>query len=225
MIQLQASQACFVRTTRQLMDIVQKSAVLLMTMAAFGGAGAGIAYGIAKPKFEERLAKNRAEVAQVFGTPCYINRGVVVGNELQRESAILVNNVSETGEPTIETLFVTFIDDDLVFFDAPSVGLCGTSGLFWVLNNHASLDFDKAVTYHLKRPEQYCLQGAGYGLSSMCILCIIGLGCTCMYLRCYCCRNISKYVFLTLCCNRSQLRADREDAESMSDTIEHVDRL
>jgi hypothetical protein len=205
------------------MDIFFVCAVILMIIAAFGGAGAGIAYGIAKPKFEERLARNRAAVQQVFGTPCYINKGAVAGNELQRQSAILVDGIFGTGEATVQTLFVTFLDDDIVFSDTPSVGLCGTSGLFWVLNNHASVDLEKAVAYKLTRPEQYCLIGAGYGFTSLGVLCIIGLGCACMYLECRCCReDIRKYACLMLCCDRSHLRAEREHAERMRQIIGSV---
>lgn len=150
-------------------------------LAAFVGTGVGVAYAVAKPKYEERLARNRAEVFQVFGTPCYINKGTVSGNELQRASAILVEAASDAG--TVETLFVTFLDSDIVFSDTPPVGLCGSPNRFWVLDGEASFGFDEAVTRKLTPPEEYCGIGAVYGFGCFavlfvaCFTCLLCGGC------------------------------------------------
>jgi hypothetical protein len=201
-------------------DIGYAAVVTVIVSAVFCGAGAGIAYGVAKAKFEERVTSNRAAIVQVFGTPCYIDKGVVIGNQLQREPAIFVDRVSEGGEVTVETLPVTFIDDDLVFWDAAPIGLCGSSRPFWVLKGDASVDLEKAVTYKLTPPEHYCLMGAVYGFTSLLVLCMIWLACACMCLECRCCReDIRKSACYLYCCNRSQLRAERAHAERMRQVI------
>ncbi len=141
------------------------------SVLVFMGTGAGIAYGVAKPRYEERVARNRVDVLQVYGTPCYINEGVVMGTQLQRVAAILgQTNV------TVETLRVTFMDADLVFVDTPPIGLCGSPQTFWVLDGDASSDLERAVTGKLTRPEEYCGEGAAIGLCTLLVLLLVFVG-------------------------------------------------
>lgn len=147
--------------------------VVVGSVVVFGGAGAGIAYAVTKPNYDKALARNGAEVVDVFGTPCYLNSGVVTsGGQLHRTSAILVvqQNDSQAQAPLeTETILVTFTDNDIVFSESPPVGLCGNPATFWILDGDASLDHDKAVHHKLTRPDQYALRGLALG-----ILCLVG---------------------------------------------------
>ncbi len=151
--------------------------ILLVGTAIFAGGGAGVAYGIAKPRYEEQQTQNRADVMKVYGTPCYINEGAVIGQQLQRVAAILVQNVASDGVVMVTALHIVFQDANLVFVESPPppTGLCGAPQLFWVLDGDASLDYDMAVTRKLTRPEKYCGDGAAYGVITFAglVFCVI----------------------------------------------------
>ncbi len=189
--------------------------MLVVGVTVFAGGGAAIAYGVAKPRYEERVARNKALVEKVYGTPCYLNEGVVVGQQLQRVAAILVQGVRSDGVvTTTTTLPVVFQDADLVFVDTPPVGLCGVPQLFWVLDGDASSEQEQAVTRKLTRPSHYCGEGVMYGVFAFAgfALCVWICTCACV-INGYCSEEDPWRCCLCWCRSFSRWRLKREIAQ------------